>query len=138
MPVDSTLVGGLATAQLQSSGSLPYLDASDARVSLHVVRGGQILPLPGEGEFIIGRVSEGQSILPDVDLEPFEGFEAGVSRLHARLYVSDEEISLTDLGSSNGTRLNNKPLLPKEKHSLKHKDLIRLGKLSLQLLINDE
>jgi pSer/pThr/pTyr-binding forkhead associated (FHA) protein len=104
---------------------------------LQVVRTGQILPLPGSGEFIIGRVSEGQSILPDIDMEPFEGFEAGVSRLHARIHVSDSEVSLVDLGSSNGTRLNNQHLMPNQPQPLKHKDLVRLGRMSLQVLIRE-
>lgn len=138
MPVDSAQLGGLATGRLSSSGPLPYLDAEDAIVSLHVIRGGQILPLPGSGDFIIGRVSEGQSILPDIDLEPFEGFEAGVSRLHVQLHIGDDGINIMDLGSSNGTQLNNNPLLPQKKHPLKHKDLIRLGRLSLQVLVNEQ
>lgn len=136
-PVQKSDVGGRATGRLPGTATLPYLDEADARVSLHVVRTGQILPLPGLGEFIIGRVSEGQSILPDIDLEPFDGFEAGVSRLHARIVVGEETISLMDLGSSNGTKLNNQALLPNQSHPLKHKDLVRLGQMSLQILIQD-
>lgn len=137
IPVKSGDVGGRATSQLPSSASLPYLDDSEAVVVLQVVRTGQVLPLPGSGEFIIGRVSEGQSILPDIDLEPFEGFELGVSRLHARIRVAASEASVVDLGSSNGTRLNNEALMPNQPHPLKHKDLIRLGRMSLQVLIRD-
>lgn len=137
VPVRMGDVGGRATSQLPGTSSLPYLEDAEARVMLHVVRTGQMLPLPGRGEFIIGRVRDGQSILPDIDLEPFEGFEAGVSRLHARIRVSENEVSLVDLGSSNGTRLNNEDLMPNQTHPLKHKDLIRLGRMSLQVLIRD-
>jgi hypothetical protein len=137
LPVRMGDVGGRATSELPGTSGLPYLEDAEARVILQVVRTGQVLPLSGSGEFIIGRVSEGQSILPDIDMEPFEGFEAGVSRLHARIRVSDNEVSLVDLGSSNGTRLNNENLMPNQPQPLKHKDLIRLGRMSLQVLIRE-
>lgn len=138
MPVSSSQLGGVATGKLSHPGQVPYLETDDALVILHVIRSGQMLPLPGRGDFIIGRVSEGQSILPDIDLEPFEGFEAGVSRLHAQLHISEDGSNIMDLGSSNGTYLNNEPLRPQEVHPLKHKDLIRLGQFSLQVLVNKQ
>ena len=40
----------------------------DASVSLYLVDSGQILHLSGRTEFTLGRVAEGQPILPDIDL----------------------------------------------------------------------
>ena len=42
---------------------------------------GQLIPLEGQSDYTIGRVSDGQSILPDIDLAPFDGYSQGVSRL---------------------------------------------------------
>ncbi|MBI3160647.1 MAG: FHA domain-containing protein [Chloroflexi bacterium] len=116
----------------------PPVQTSDAFVSLHVVRTGQILPLVGREEFTIGRVSEGQSILPDVDLTPFEAYSQGVSRLHATIRVAVDQIMLIDLGSSNGTRLNNDRLQPHREYELRHGDMLSLGRLKLQALVRQD
>lgn len=116
----------------------PPVQTSDALVSLHVVRTGQILPLAGRMEFTIGRVSEGQSILPDIDLTPFDAYSQGVSRLHATLRISGERIILVDLGSSNGTRLNNQKLQPHREYDLRHGDIVALGRFKLQTLVRQD
>ncbi|MCW5838881.1 MAG: FHA domain-containing protein [Anaerolineales bacterium] len=135
MPMESSL-GGLTTTRLQTSGTL-MRPSGPARLNLHIIRTGQILPLAGPGEFIVGRVSSGQSILPDVDLEPYAAYESGVSRLHARIRIQAEEILITDLGSANGTRLNNDKLAPHQPYSIQNKDVLRFGRLSVQALTGD-
>ncbi len=142
---------GLSTAAIRatdsgangdSAGPAPApaapVQTSEARVSLHVVRTGQILPLVGRDEFTIGRVSEGQSILPDIDLTPFDAYSQGVSRLHATLRVSGERIILVDLGSSNGTRLNNQKVQSHREYDLHHGDIVSLGRFKLQALLRQD
>lgn len=106
-----------------------------ARLALHLVRSGEIVSVGGEGEYIVGRVSSGQSVLPDIDLEPFHAYEAGVSRLHARIRVAREVILITDLGSANGTLINEEKLLPHQAHILRDRDIVSLGHFSFQALI---
>jgi hypothetical protein len=140
---------GLSTAAIRSADSSitradrappppPPIQMSEAVVSLHIVRTGQILPLLGRDEFTIGRVSQGQSILPDVDLTPYEAYSQGVSRLHATININDEEISIKDLGSSNGTRVNNNKIPPHKFHTISHGDVITLGRFKIQALIHQE
>jgi len=86
----------------------------------------------------VGRVSKGQSILPDVDLEPYTAYESGVSRLHARIRIEEHAIWITDLGSANGTRLNNEKLTPHQDYPLSNKDVVRLGRLNVQALVGNE
>lgn len=126
--------GGLQTGRLPD-GTSPHEALGNARLNLHIIRSGQILPLGGPGEYIVGRVSDGQSILPDIDLEPYSAYESGVSRLHARIKVEDQNMWITDLGSANGTRLNNQKLSPHQDYPLSNKDIVRLGRLSLQALV---
>jgi pSer/pThr/pTyr-binding forkhead associated (FHA) protein len=109
--------------------------ATDAHLSLHIVRTGQILPLMGREEFIIGRVSEGQSVLPDIDLTPYDAYSQGVSRLHAMIQIAKDQVSISDLGSSNGTRINKTKLTANRSYSLNHGDVISLGKFKIQALI---
>jgi len=110
-------------------------DGSDAWGSLHLLDTGQVLPLSVRNEFTIGRVSEGQPIMPDVDLSPYQAYAAGVSRLHAVIKRDGNRIIFIDLGSANGTYINGKRLNPNVEQVIKHGDIIALGKLKLQVLI---
>jgi FHA domain len=110
-------------------------DGSDAWGSLHLLDTGQVLPLSVKNEFTIGRVSEGQPIMPDVDLSPYQAYAAGVSRLHAVIKRDGNRIIFIDLGSANGTYINGKRLNPNVEQVIKHGDIIALGKLKLQVLI---
>ena len=138
MPINNVEKGGLVTNRLQGSGALPNTPLGKARLNLHIIRSGQILPLSGPGEYIVGRVSEGQSILPDIDLEPYNAYESGVSRLHVRIKIEDESMWITDLGSANGTRVNNQKLAPHQNYPLSNKDVVRLGRMSIQALMGDK
>lgn len=104
-------------------------------VSLHLIETGMILHLSGQTEFTIGRVVEGQSILPDVDLSPYEAYAHGVSRLHIALKLNNQRVFITDLGSSNGTRVNGQKILPNVDYPLNHGDVVSLGKFKIQVLI---
>ncbi len=109
--------------------------AGDAAVSLHLIESGQILHLNGQSEFSVGRISEGQPILPDVDLSAYEAYSQGVSRLHASFKVNSQRIYITDLGSSNGTRVNGQKIVPNVDYPLNHGDIVALGKFKIQILI---
>jgi pSer/pThr/pTyr-binding forkhead associated (FHA) protein len=95
---------------------------------------GQILSLPSQSDFTVGRSTEGQPILPDVDLTNFDAFSQGVSRLHAALRVANQKLFVIDLGSSNGTRVNGQKILPHIEYPLNHGDILALGKLKIQIL----
>ncbi|MHB1318436.1 MAG: phage tail protein I [Anaerolineae bacterium] len=56
---------------------------------------------------------------------------AWVSRAHARIYCDREPYRLEDLGSSNGTLLNDMPLAPNEPRPLKPGDVIAIGPFRL-------
>jgi pSer/pThr/pTyr-binding forkhead associated (FHA) protein len=82
----------------------------------------------------LGRVTEGQPIMPDVDLTPYNAYANGVSRLHAVLKREGENAIIVDLGSSNGTYVNGNRIIPHADHAVNHGDLIYLGKLKFQVL----
>jgi predicted component of type VI protein secretion system len=105
-------------------------------ISLHLIESGQILPLPDRAEFTLGRSAEGQPIVPDVDLAPYNAYVNGVSRLHAAIKRANNRIVVVDLGSSNGTYLNGTRLSPYVEMPVLHGDLVYLGKLKIQVLIN--
>lgn len=93
-----------------------------------------MIELTERKEFTLGRVSQGQPIVPDIDLSPYQAYEAGVSRMHATIKIDQDQISVADLGSANGTRVNGKTIPSQTPRSLKHGDILTLGKLKIQVL----
>jgi len=104
-------------------------------VTLHLLDTGQVLPLAERDEFTLGRISEGQSIMPDIDLSPYQAYASGVSRLHALIKLKASRVFLTDLGSANGTYINGKRLNQNIEYSLTNGDVVALGKLKIQMLL---
>lgn len=111
-------------------------NTGDAWANLHLLDNGQILPLAAKNEFTMGRVSDGQPIMPDIDLSPYQAYAAGVSRIHAIIKKMGTQIIFMDLGSANGTYINGKRLTSNVEHSLSHGDIVALGKLKMQILVH--
>ncbi|MEN8241535.1 MAG: FHA domain-containing serine/threonine-protein kinase [Chloroflexota bacterium] len=108
------------------------------QVSLNFLDTGQVISLELNREYAIGRRHKSQPIIPDIDLSPFKAYDWGISRLHANLNVTREHVSVTDLGSSNGTWHAGARIPPNEPYVLEHGDLIHLGKLKIQILIYEK
>jgi hypothetical protein len=126
---------GLATAVSLEPRDVPHTQASSTRAALKIVETGLVIPLEGSEEFTIGRVSGTQPILPDIDLTPYRAYEGGVSRLHATIRVTSDSISLSDLGSANGTLVNGEKITSYEPFPLSNGDIIALGKFHIEVII---
>jgi serine/threonine protein kinase len=92
------------------------------------------LRIPNQETVIIGRTY--QDIKADVDLGPYGGAELGVSRHHARLTIQGRQWLIDDLGSLNGTFVNEVQVVPGKPVSLKNGDLIRCSHLSFIFLLS--
>jgi len=145
---DSLITQSIATGEIQekvqeTATRVPSPPRSyqptgvDAWGSLHLLDTGQVLPLTGRNEFTLGRISEGQPIMPDVDLSPYQAYASGVSRLHAVVKRDGPRVILMDLGSANGTYINGKRLTTNVEQVLNHGDIVALGKLKIQVLIKN-
>jgi hypothetical protein len=104
--------GGYPPPQQSSNAQTPKLVFSDGRHYPMTV-----------GSTIIGRGEQAQLRLPDV----------GVSRRHARLDFDGNQIVLTDLGSTNGTMVNNQRV---SAVALNPGDLIQIGTTSLTFRVD--
>jgi len=125
-----------ATSEL---GEIPAPDTANqgpAWISLHLLDSGQILPISDRAEFTLGRISENQPIMPDIDLSSFKAFDNGVSRLHAVVRNSSGHVVIMDLGSSNGTYINGTRIVPNIEQPLRHGDIVALGKLKMQVVLS--
>ncbi|MFN7516833.1 MAG: FHA domain-containing protein, partial [Dolichospermum sp.] len=90
------------------------------------VQANQEIELPQNLSVIhIGKPND--RIPPDIDVSGFANSEI-VSRIHADIRIEGDACYIEDAGSSNGTYINNLPLLPGNRHRLRPGDRISLGK----------
>jgi hypothetical protein len=122
---------------LKKKSPRPEAVPANSWISLHLMDSGKILPLASRNEFTLGRLSEGQPIMPDIDLTPYQAYASGVSRLHAVVKRDAERVLVMDLGSSNGTYVNGRRINPHVEESLSHGDILALGKLKIQVLLRN-
>ncbi len=89
----------------------------------------QIEP-PDRDELLIGRSAPDSILIPDIDLAVAGGSSQGISRVHAMLALDGERLTLTDLGSTNGTFINGQKLHPHEVRILLDSDEVRFANLT--------
>jgi pSer/pThr/pTyr-binding forkhead associated (FHA) protein len=95
--------------------------------SLVVVSTGHRISLPAEGELILGRIDLDLSFTPDVDLtSDIQGVQS-ISRRHAKIAAFRGRHLIEDLGSTNGTKVNGRPLNQGQRVPLQPGDHITLG-----------
>lgn len=112
-------------------GSPPYSHG------VYLIEADAFLSLEKKEETTLGRTSPEQVLMPDIDLKPYDGFEKGVSRLHATILYNAEQHTayVIDLGSANGTRVNGTPIPAHSEVPIHHNDILTLGKLKIQVII---
>jgi len=86
------------------------------------------------GDVVLGRGKVG-TLAPDVDMEPYNAVQMGVSRRHALLRPTANNLYVIDLGSTNGTFHNGVQLAPGEARVLVHNDTLSLGNLTFTINI---
>lgn len=83
----------------------------------------------------IGRSDPHSQIFPEVDLSQFDP-QTKISRRHARIFRKGDVYLVEDLGSVNGTVLNDSlRLAPHQPRALESGDKLRLGETTLHFLI---
>ncbi|HEC23420.1 MAG TPA: FHA domain-containing protein [Chloroflexi bacterium] len=106
------------------------------RIELHELKPvTEPLGLEIVGDVVIGRRTGGTEFPPDLDLSPYDAARHGVSRRHALLRPTRNNLYLIDLDSTNGTARNAITLGPGVAQALKHNDTIALGSLTFTVKI---
>lgn len=116
-PIQQPPEPGVAIAKTQ-------LQQQTARL-LHVQTDTLIELLPNLPVIHLGKPND--RVPPDIDVAGFPHSEV-VSRIHADIRVEGDSYYIEDMKSSNGTYINNLPLLPGNRHRLRPGDRIALGK----------
>jgi type VI secretion system FHA domain protein len=84
------------------------------------------------GRLRLGRAAENDWVLPDPDPQP------SLSRRHCVIEATADGFTITDLGSTNGTRLNGQAMPPHTPTPLAAGDRLQLGRHALHLAFEEE
>ncbi|MEL6149069.1 MAG: FHA domain-containing protein, partial [Chloroflexota bacterium] len=68
-----------------------------------------------------------------IDLTPFGAQDKGVSRLHVRISLHPGGVAIQDLGSTNGTFINEYRLLRFTRVNLQHGDALEIGQMKFKV-----
>jgi hypothetical protein len=102
-------------------------------IAVYVEGGANPLYINSNGEFVIGRkvgtTSEGL-----LDLSQSGGYHMGVSRRHAVIRRAEHGYEALDLGSANGSWLNDERMVPHKPYPLASGSHLRLGNMRLFVL----
>ncbi len=112
----------------------PDVAATKRRIRLRLMAG-KTFELKGKQRYVVGR-RDPHGEAPEVDLTDWDGAASGVSRQHLAIHVSSEGVSIEDLESLNETILNGYRLLPRQRYPLEDGDEVRLGSISLLVVIS--
>lgn len=98
-------------------------------VAFHVPGNIDPIIIEGEEKIFLGRRASESDRSITVDLTDSDGVQMGVSRRHAALIINEDGFFVEDLGSTNGTFLNEDQLAPESRHVLHNGAQLRLGRL---------
>ncbi len=125
---------------LDISNTVPKKLLEEKEFILYYADGEETLDLPDQNEFTIGRLVEGQVIAPDVDLNKYDAYNLGISRLHATIRIDPQakKVYVIDLGSANGSKVNGYEIPANSEVPLNHGDVLTLGKFNLKVILPSE
>ncbi len=127
-------------------GARQPLSGVGSSAMLHAVRPTAKLVVAGTTELdasfilqkdsnLLGRTDPHSNIFPEIDLSRFDP-ETKVSRRHARIWLEGETFLVEDLGSVNGTAINDSVrLAPRQPRVLDSGDKLRVGETTLHFLV---
>ena len=105
-------------------------DASDAQAYLVSMMSGKTFPIT-KGEAYVGRIDRVTGAIPEIDLSD-EDPKRFISRRHAKIVKNDQGFALVEeIGTVNGTFLNNQRLSTGAPVSLKNGDTLTFANITL-------
>lgn len=102
-------------------------------IEFRVVGTPNIIKVRVTEEMLIGRPDPKNEVTPEIDVTPHGGHTMGVSRKHALIRTGNNRITIEDLGSANGTYINEHVLESGKEYRIRDRDIIRLGHMRLQV-----
>lgn len=99
---------------------------------------GKVLTATTQREITLGRRSRPEDPEVTIDLKTHGAYQHGISRYHAMVVVVRNILTLRDLNSVNGTRINDILITPLKGYVLHDGDVIALGTLKMKIVFQPE
>ncbi len=130
----------MKTKRLTGTARLDFIPAETRKdtIVLFIDNFREPLTAVVQPQLTLGRQLTGQSAKAHVDLESYQAFDKGVSRVHATIRRVGANVEVEDNNSANGTFVNGYSLMPNQPHPLKNGDEIRLGGLRMHVYFLSE
>lgn len=116
-----------------ASNSGPNAVEPNFRIIMQVGDDQRVYSLPLAPRMIVGR--GGESDVPQINLTRFDAAQFGVSRQHAAVVWDGETLQVEDLQSTNGTRINGKPIDAGALYRLRNGDELEFGSLRVRVRV---
>lgn len=127
------------TKKMAPRAALPIHDrkskdsTTPTRLALTLMPSGHIVMTELVEDITIGRKMQNTSALAHIDLTPYGAHDRGVSRLHVRISLHANGVAIQDLGSTNGTFINEYRLVAFTKVDLQDGDLLEIGEMAFRV-----
>lgn len=132
-PQTGTTEVGALPPELLKDWSIKATKIPERGIDFHIEGRFDPVHIDPRGEFVLGRKT-GKTSEILLDLAPFRGYALGVSRRHAVVRRTEDGYEVMDLGSVNGTWLNEERLTPHAPSLLPSGSHLRLGRMRLFVL----
>lgn len=132
----TAMLGARPTARPSSPAvahSAPRVHDGERRLRATILNNGRHVNLPLAAPVLVGRQDSARGLFPDLDLNNDGGYDSGVSRRHARISLVNDVALVEDLGSANGTFINDQRLQPRAPQRIQPSDELRFGSLILRI-----
>lgn len=119
--------------QRKQEPSAPFVPAASVSDAPHLVlqigaaARARTLVIPLQERLVLGRGGAEEDTAPYLDLSSYDAGAQGVSRHHAAFHYQDGVLSVEDLRSTNGTRINGFTLIVGRSYRLRNGDELEFG-----------
>ena len=137
-PLDIAAIGwvGETTPNPQSASSFQQ-DNKSLTIHLKIGARKREVEIPLHKTISLGRLDPASDVFPEIDLTSDGDLAKSVSRRHAGIFIQGGAIVVEDLASINGTFINGQRLAPYLSEALSDGDILQLGRLLIEVKIQN-
>jgi pSer/pThr/pTyr-binding forkhead associated (FHA) protein len=137
LPESEPIENGLSDESLNAPNTEHSVFPRTVRITLHILPNAtRTLKFPHNARILVGRADDEETANDlMLELSHYGGESNGVSRIHAAIHDQDGMVYITDLNSTNGTRINGYKLDAGRAYRLRNGDELELGRLRLVVMV---
>ena len=133
LPESEPTENGLSDESLNAPDEEHSVFPRSVRLTLQILPNAtRSIKFPHNARILVGRADDEETASDlMLELSHYGGESNGVSRVHAAIHDQDGMVYITDLNSTNGTRINGLLLAPNQSYRLRETDELQFGNLTL-------